>query len=381
MESIKVNLGERSYPIYFGSKVLKDFGKTYKRFFKSKRVVAVTNPKVGGLYFKAIEDGLRKEGVEVHRLDVPDGEEYKTLGWASKLFDMLIALKADRQTPIIALGGGVIGDLTGFVAATYLRGVPFVQVPTTLLAQVDSSVGGKTGVNHRRGKNLIGAFYQPKFVFIDVDTLKSLEKRELRAGLAEVIKYGVIRDPKLFKYIEERIEDVLSLKGEALLHIIKRSCAIKASVVESDEREAGLRAILNFGHTFGHAVEAVTGYKEYKHGEAVAIGMVFAAELSHRLGLCDRDAVDRVASLIRKAGLPVEAPGYPKTRFLKAMALDKKVVGGELGFVMVEGVGKVKVRKVMEEDYGSVVENKRSGYEYITFACIRAKRDNNLRVQ
>jgi 3-dehydroquinate synthase len=349
MESIKVNLAERSYPIYFGSGILKDFGRTCKRFSKSKKAVVVTNPIVGKLYYKTVEDSLLKEGFEPHRLDVPDGEEYKTLSWASKLFDRLIALKADRQTPLVALGGGVIGDLTGFVAATYLRGVPFIQVPTTLLAQVDSSVGGKTGVNHRRGKNLIGAFYQPKFVFIDVDTLKTLDKRELRAGLAEVIKYGVIRDPGLFKYLEEHIEDILKIDKEALLHIIKRSCAIKASVVEADEKEAGLRAILNFGHTFGHAVEAVTRYKEYKHGEAVAIGMVFAVGLSNRIGLCGKNVVERVADLLERAGLPTEVPDFPKKSFLKAMEIDKKVIGGELRFVLAERIGRVRIEKVKAE--------------------------------
>lgn len=358
MESIKVNLGERSYPIYFGSGLLKDFGKTYKRSFKSKRVVVVTNPTVGSLYYNEINDSLQKEGFEVNRIDVPDGEEHKTLTWASKLFDKLIAMKADRQMPLIALGGGVIGDLTGFVAATYLRGVPFIQVPTTLLAQVDSSVGGKTGVNHRRGKNLIGAFYQPNFVYIDVDTLKTLDKRELRAGLAEVIKYGVIKDPKLFKYLEDNI-DLLTrttnheLRTMALLHIVKRSCSIKASVVEADEREAGLRAILNFGHTFGHAVEAVTKYKEYKHGEAVAIGMIYAARLSHETGLCNKNVVERVSNVIKKAGLPTEAPDFPGKNFMKAMEIDKKVIGGELRFVLVEKIGSVRISKV---DIGTLTQ-------------------------
>ena len=356
MDSIKVNLGERSYPIYFGSGILKDFGKTFKKFFDNRKAVIVTNPTVGKLYYKAVEDSLKREGFEPHRIEIPDGEEYKTLTWASRLFDKLIALKADRQTPLIALGGGVIGDLTGFVAATYLRGVPFIQVPTTLLAQVDSSVGGKTGVNHKKGKNLIGAFYQPKFVYIDVDTLKTLEKREMKAGLAEVIKYGVIRDPKLFKYLEDNIDILtqnlkLKTQNAALLHIVKRSCAIKASVVEADEREGGLRAILNFGHTFGHAVEAVTKYKEYKHGEAVAIGMVFAANLSRKEGLCGNKVVDRIYSLITNAGLPTEPPDFPRNSYLKAMEVDKKVIGGELRFALVEKIGRVRIEKVRLEEY------------------------------
>lgn len=351
MESIKVNLGERSYPIYFGSAVLKDFGRNYKRFFKSKKVVVITNPTVGSLYYRDIHDSLLQEGFEVNRIDVPDGEEYKTLAWASKLFDKLIALKADRQTPLIALGGGVIGDLTGFVAASYLRGVPFIQVPTTLLAQVDSSVGGKTGVNHRRGKNLIGAFYQPRFVYIDVDTLKSLEVRELKAGMAEVIKYGVISDAKLFKYLETNMDLFTRTTNHesrttALLHIIKRSCAIKASVVEADEREGGIRAILNFGHTFGHAVEALTKYKDYKHGEAVAIGMVYAAELSYKAGLCKKDVIQRLRTIISRAGLPIAPPAFSRTSYFKAMELDKKVLGGEMRFVLVENIGKVRIEKV-----------------------------------
>lgn len=352
MESIKVRLGERSYPIYFGSGIISDFGRTYNRFLKSNRVVVVTNPTVGELYFAAISESLEKEGFDVYRIDVPDGEEYKTLSWASKLFDRLIALKADRQTPLIALGGGVIGDLTGFVAATYLRGVPFVQVPTTLLAQVDSSVGGKTGVNHRRGKNLIGAFYQPKFVYIDVDTLKTLDKRELRAGLAEVIKYGVIRDSRLFKYLDDHMNEIKALDREALLHIIKKSCSIKASVVEADEKESGLRAILNFGHTFGHAVEAVTGYKEYKHGEAVAIGMLYATGLSNKMGFCNAQVVEDVRSLIKKAGLPYNPPLLPGKRYIKAMEVDKKMAGGYLNFVLVEKIGKVRIEKVRFQDRG-----------------------------
>lgn len=346
MDSIKVNLGERSYPIYFGNGIISNIGATYKKFFKCPRVVVVTNPTVGKLYFKTINESLSKAGVEVHRIDIPDGEQYKTLSWASKLFDRLIALKIDRRTPLIALGGGVIGDLTGFAAATYLRGVPFIQVPTTLLAQVDSSVGGKTGVNHRRGKNLIGAFYQPSFVYIDVNTLKTLDKRELKAGLAEVIKYGVIKDAGLFKYLEDNISDIMKLNADALLHIVKKSCAIKAAVVEADEREGGLRAILNFGHTFGHAVEAVTRYKEYKHGEAVAIGMVYAADLSNRMGLCSNKVVDRLRSLIKKTGLPDTSPAIPSKRYRSAMEVDKKVVGGELRFVLVEKIGSVKLDKV-----------------------------------
>jgi 3-dehydroquinate synthase len=265
---------------------------------------------------------------------VKDGEQYKTLAEASMIYDRLIEEKLERSTPIVALGGGVIGDITGFVAATYLRGVPYVQVPTTLLAQVDSSVGGKTGVNHPRGKNLIGAFYQPRAVFIDPDVLKTLDKSELRAGLAEVVKYGVIWDEGFFRFLEENTQG-LSAVEDALVRAIERSCEIKAYVVKEDETEKGLRSILNFGHTFAHAIEAVTGYTRYKHGEAVSMGMVLAASFSARLGVL---------------GLPVEAPELRYEAVLGAMLVDKKVLSGCMRFVLTERIGKVVLRDVQSEE-------------------------------
>ena len=261
----------------------------------------------------------------------------------------------DRDSPLIALGGGVIGDITGFVAATYMRGIPYVQVPTTLLAQVDSSVGGKTAVNHPKGKNMIGAFYQPLFVFIDVKTLDTLETREIRAGLAEVVKYGIIRSEELFSYLENNIDKILSLDESAIRHIIKISCEIKASVVAADEREAGLRAILNFGHTFGHAVEALTHYKQYRHGEAVAIGMLFATKLSHKMGLSSDDMVERLSSLLKNIGLPLGDKAYPAAEYIKSMMLDKKVVAGKLRFVLPEGMGRVTIENVSTKDCEALI--------------------------
>jgi len=344
MDSIKVNLDERSYPIYFGSGILKDFGKTFKKFFDNRKAVIVTNPTVGKLYYKAVEDSLKREGFEPHRIEIPDGEEYKTLTWASRLFDKLIALKADRQTPLIALGGGVIGDLTGFVAATYLRGVPFIQVPTTLLSQVDSSIGGKTAVNHPRGKNLIGAFYQPKAVFIDIDTLKTLPKEEILCGVAEIIKYGIIRDSNFFEYLEDNIEKLINLNEDVLIHSIKRSCEIKADAVSKDEREAGLRAILNFGHTIGHAIESLTDYKKYRHGEAVAIGMVYAARLSLESGLCSNKDYERVVNLIKSAGLPIAITGLDADAIIDSLYLDKKVKEEKIRFILMNGIGSVEIK-------------------------------------
>lgn len=352
METVTVALGERSYPIYIGSKILAEFGATLKRFTESRKVAVVTNPTVAALYLDVVAESLKKSGFECLVIEIPDGERYKSLEWAGRIFDKLISGRADRYSPVIALGGGVVGDITGFAAATYLRGVPFVQVPTTLLAQVDSSVGGKTAVNHPKGKNLIGAFYQPKLVYIDIDTLRTLDPREIRAGLAEVIKYGVIKDAELFRYLEENIEEILNrntgykIRNTKLIHIVKRSCEIKAEVVAADEREAGLRAILNFGHTYGHAIEAVTEYKEYKHGEAVGIGMLIATKIAMEEGMCDNKLYMRLRKLIQETGLPVEATGLSKEALMQAVSLDKKVVRDEVRFVLPKKIGEVELRKV-----------------------------------
>lgn len=355
MEIINVDLGERSYPIYIDSNILSSFGERLKAFNQSKRAVIVTNPTVAKLYLDIIESSLKSAGISVKVIEIPDGEEYKSLEWASTIYDELIAFEMDRNSPLIALGGGVIGDITGFVAATYMRGIPYVQVPTTLLAQVDSSVGGKTAVNHPKGKNMIGAFYQPLFVFIDVKTLDTLDLREVRAGLAEVVKYGIIRSEELFSYIENNADKILSLDETALRHIIKVSCEIKASVVAADERETGLRAILNFGHTFGHAVEALTHYKQYRHGEAVAIGMLFAAKLSYKMGLSNDETVERLSSLLEKIGLPLEHKACSAAECIASMMHDKKVVAGELRFVLPESMGRVTIENVYTKDCEALI--------------------------
>ncbi|MBE9536817.1 MAG: 3-dehydroquinate synthase [Proteobacteria bacterium] len=355
MQSIELELGKRSYPIFIGNNILGDFGGTLKKYTSSKQVTVVTNTTVAPLYYDAISDSLSAAGFNVSLIEMPDGEEFKSLEWAGRIFDKLVEYRADRYTPLIALGGGVVGDITGFVAATYLRGVPFIQVPTTLLAQVDSSVGGKTAVNHPMGKNLIGAFYQPKLVYTDIATLKTLDQREIRAGIAEVIKYGVIKDEELFEFLKAHADGILEGDEKGLQHIIERSCRIKASVVSADEREAGQRAILNFGHTFGHAVEAVTKYKEYKHGEAVAIGMIYAAKLAERVGLCNSDVSLRIGSLLERYGLPLEASGLAKAELMSAMKLDKKVVLGDLRFILPKKIGEVEIKNISSSTYGDMI--------------------------
>jgi 3-dehydroquinate synthase len=352
MRTIKVELEEqqsRSYPIYIERGCLDELGPGLSRLGLKSKCVLVTNPRVGSLYGKRISKSLEGAGFDILTVEVRDGEEYKTLEEASKVYDHLIEARMERTTPIVALGGGVIGDITGFVAATYLRGVPYVQVPTTLLAQVDSSVGGKTAVNHPRGKNLIGAFFQPKAVFIDPDVLKTLDIRELRAGLAEVVKYGIIRDQGFFRFLEDNSQALLDLE-DSLVSAIERSCEIKAQVVAEDETEKGLRSILNFGHTFGHAIEAVTGFGRYKHGEAISMGMIMAASFSLKLGLCDGAVVSRIANILETLGLPVEAPELAPEAIIEAMLVDKKVLSGRMRFVLVRDIGNVVVKEIPDEE-------------------------------
>ena len=300
-----------------------------------------------GLYGADVIKSLESAGFSVVVIEMPDGEEFKNLEEVSKVYDRLIKEKIDRSSPVVALGGGVVGDLAGFVAATYLRGVPYVQVPTTLLAQVDSSVGGKTAVNHSMGKNLIGAFYQPKMVIIDPDVLSTLEEREVSTGLAEVVKHGIIRDKNYFKFLEANASNVLSLQGE-VDEAITRSCEIKAAVVSEDEREAGVRGILNFGHTFGHAIEAVAGYSTYRHGEAVSMGMVMAAGFSNELGLCSAELEERIKRLLDSLGLPTGAPELSSDDIFASMLLDKKVKAGRVRFVLLKGIGEVVIEEVDE---------------------------------
>jgi 3-dehydroquinate synthase len=343
MQTLNVNLGERSYPIYVGSAILARAGEFLAQAGLRGKVAVVTNPTVAQLYLDPVHQALANSGFDAIPILVPDGEEHKNVASLQMIYDRLIAERFERKSCVLALGGGVVGDLAGFAAATYLRGVPYVQVPTTLLAQVDSSVGGKTGVNHADGKNLIGAFYQPRLVLIDVAALNTLPRREMVAGLAEVIKYGVIEDAALFALLEERIDKLIQLDGEQLIDTISTCCAIKARVVEADEREDDYRAVLNFGHTIGHALEAVTGYTEFLHGEAVGVGMIKAAALSAQQGFCDQESFDRVVRLIKQAGLPTEIPGNVSLPgLIQAMEVDKKAAGGKIKFVMCAGIGKTR---------------------------------------
>ena len=341
METLNVDLGDRSYPIHVGENILPRIGVLMRTAGLRGKVAVVTNPTIAQLYLDTVHDGLAASGFEMAAMLVPDGEEHKNLQSLATVYDRLIGGRFERQSCVLALGGGVVGDLAGFAAATYLRGIPYVQVPTTLLAQVDSSVGGKTGVNHQEGKNLIGAFYQPRLVVIDVTVLASLPHRELVGGLAEVIKYGIIEEPSLFGFLEREIEGLLRLERERLIHVVSTSCAIKARVVEKDERENDYRAVLNFGHTIGHALEAASGYQQFLHGEAVAIGMVKAAALSVQQGLCDQRSFERIRRLIQKTGLPLEIPsGISMQGLIQAMEVDKKSAEGKIKFVMCNGIGK-----------------------------------------
>ncbi|RMG27839.1 MAG: 3-dehydroquinate synthase [Gammaproteobacteria bacterium] len=348
MKTLHVDLGARSYPIHIGSGLL-DRPELYADRLRGRQVLIVTNVTVAPLYLERVRAAL-EDGHEVESLVLPDGEAYKTLQTLETVFDALMELRFNRRCTLAALGGGVIGDLTGFAAACFQRGVDFVQIPTTLLAQVDSSVGGKTGVNHPRGKNMIGAFHQPRLVLADTDTLDTLDDRQLRAGLAEVIKYGLIRDAAFFDWLEAHLEALLAREPGALAHAIEVSCRTKAAIVAEDEREAGTRALLNLGHTFGHAIETGTGYGTWLHGEAVAAGMVLAAHLSERLGWLPAATVARIERLLERAGLPVTPPrGMGVEDFLGHMAVDKKAVDTGLRLVLLRGIGEA----VLTQDFTS----------------------------
>ena len=345
--SVVIDLQGRSYRIAVGAGLF-DNPRSYSDLPSATSVLIVSNSTVAPLYASRLQHALRSRYATVHLVVLPDGEQHKTWQTLNLIFDALLKNGCDRGTILFALGGGVVGDMTGFAAASYMRGIPFVQVPTTLLAQVDSSVGGKTGINHPLGKNMIGAFYQPLRVVCDLDTLHTLPQRELSAGLAEVIKYGPISDLDFWGWIEDNIESLLKCESAAMMHAVRRSCEIKAWVVAQDERESGLRAILNFGHTFGHAIEAGLGYGQWLHGEAVSCGMVMAAHLSHRLGLVDVAFVARLTALIGKAGLPVTGPRLSETdnagRYLELMRVDKKSQAGEIRFVVIDGPASASVR-------------------------------------
>ncbi|MGL4668833.1 MAG: 3-dehydroquinate synthase [Saezia sp.] len=338
MKKLPVDLGERSYNIVIGENLLRASGQLWSKKSNAMAVI-VTNETVAPLYLQELVWALDHSFSHVQAIVLPDGEQYKTSDTLNHIFTKLLELGADRDTVLFALGGGVMGDLTGFAASCYMRGIPFVQVPTTLLAQVDSSVGGKTGINHPLGKNMIGSFYQPQCVIADTATLKTLPLRELRAGLAEVVKYGFIHDAVFLDWFEQNLDDLLQLQTDAVTYAIYRSCQIKAEIVIQDEKENGLRALLNFGHTFGHAIESGLGYGKWLHGEAVGCGMVMAADLSMQCGYLNVRDYDRVKNLIVRIGLPVKAPALGLERYEKLMLSDKKTKAGEVRFVLLNGMG------------------------------------------
>lgn len=349
MQTLTVGLGERSYPIYIGTGLLANAG-ILKAYLPRMRAAIVTNTTVAPLYLERLQLTLQQIGVQTVVVVLPDGESYKNFDTMNLIYDALLAQRCERTTPLIALGGGVIGDMTGFAAACYLRGVPFIQIPTTLLSQVDSSVGGKTGINHPLGKNMIGAFYQPKLVLADISTLDTLPDKELSAGLAEVIKYGLIRDLPFLEWLEQNLDKLLARDAEALQYAVLRSCQNKAEVVAADERESGERALLNLGHTFGHAIESGMGYGNWLHGEGVAAGTIMAADLSRRLGwICEAD-VARIRTLFERANLPVVAPDLGVEKYLDYMGHDKKVEGGKLRFVLLKKIGQAELVSGVPEE-------------------------------
>ena len=346
MQTLKVDLANRSYPIHIGRNLIANADLILPHL-KRKHVAIVTNTTVAPLYLDKLSQTLQAAGVSVIPIILPDGEAYKNTETLNKIYDALLQNRCERSTTLIALGGGVIGDLTGYAAATYLRGVPFIQIPTTLLSQVDSSVGGKTGINHPLGKNMIGAFYQPQLVLADIDTLKTLPAREFSAGMAEVIKYGLIRDAEFFDWLEAHIEPLMALDESAISEAIYRSCQNKADVVARDEHETGERALLNLGHTFGHAIENAMGYGVWLHGEAVAAGTMMAADLSRRMGWLTADEVARIHALLTKARLPLDAPKLGADKYLELMQMDKKVADGKIRLILQQGIGK----SVITSDY------------------------------
>jgi 3-dehydroquinate synthase len=352
MERVAVELGDRSYPIMIGSGILSGLGGQ----LRGADVCVLTNPLVDSLYGEAVRESIEREGGAVHSIVVPDGETSKDFGHLMEVYDALLTHRAQRKTPLIALGGGVIGDLGGFCAATFMRGIPFVQVPTTLLAQVDSSVGGKTAVNHPLGKNLIGVFYQPRLVFIDVDTLNTLPREEFLSGMAEVIKYGVVLDGELFTLLEERREAILNKQRDALIPIIRRSVEIKADVVRQDEREEGLRSVLNFGHTLGHAIERLVGYGRIRHGDAVAKGMAFSADVSLKMGLIPGEVRDRVVGLLTAYGFDLSIPPFNAREYQNALIVDKKSEGAVINYVLTGGIGRFILKKLSVLDILDFIE-------------------------
>jgi 3-dehydroquinate synthase len=349
MQTLTVSLADRSYPIHIGNGLLSQ-AELILPHLKRKQVAIVSNTTVAPLYMQALAQPLRDAGISVIEIILPDGEAYKNNETLQTIYDHLLQNRCERNTTLIALGGGVIGDLTGYAAATYLRGVPFIQVPTTLLSQVDSSVGGKTGINHPLGKNMIGAFYQPKLVLADIDTLKTLPQRELSAGVAEVIKYGLIRDADFFDWLETNMSALMTLDTAVASYAIYRSCQNKAEVVAVDEHEQGERALLNLGHTFGHAIENAMGYGVWLHGEAVATGTIMAADLSQRMGWLNAAEVQRIKDIMLAAKLPIEAPDFGAEEYLRLMQLDKKVSDGRIRLILQQAIGKAVITADYDAD-------------------------------
>jgi 3-dehydroquinate synthase len=341
-QTIHVDLQERSYPIIIGENLIAQ-AELIVPYLKDKRAVIISNSTVAPLYARQLSNALIQHGVSVMQVELPDGESFKNWQTLNLIFDALLENNCERKTTLIALGGGVIGDVVGFAAATYLRGVPFIQIPTTLLSQVDSSVGGKTGINHPLGKNMIGAFYQPKLVLADIATLNTLPEREFCSGLAEVIKYGLIQDAEFFEWLESNLDLIMKRDPEALSYAVARSCSDKVSVVAADEKESGIRAILNFGHTFGHAIEAAMGYGKWLHGEAVAAGMMLASDLSSRMGMLNDKDVKRVQNILSKGKLPTRAPNLGTETYLHWMGLDKKVEQGKIRFILLKKIGEAMI--------------------------------------
>ncbi len=345
MKTLQVKLGDRSYPIYIGENLLQDFG-LFSKHVKGHLSFIVTNPTIESLYANQVEASLIKAGQKVVRVILPEGEAFKNWETLQLIFDGLLKAGADRKSTIFALGGGVIGDMAGFAAASFMRGIAFVQIPTTLLSQVDSSVGGKTGINHPLGKNMIGAFHQPVAVFTDLLTLKTLPAKELAAGLAEVIKHGAIADAEFLNWIEGHINELNACEISAMEHVVLRSCEIKAAVVAADEKEGGVRAHLNFGHTFGHAIEAGMGYGQWLHGEAVGCGMVIAATLSQKLGYITLEDVTRLSKMIKALNLPTTPPSWPVSQYMDLMSHDKKAELGTIKYVVLKSLGQANVQQV-----------------------------------
>jgi 3-dehydroquinate synthase len=350
LHQIHVDLDKNSYIIHIDRGILPKFADIVKTYIQSKAAI-ITNSVVNKLYGGVLKENLLSAGIEPIVVEIPDGEEYKSVSGAMMIFDALVENRMNRQSVVIALGGGVIGDLAGFTAATYMRGVPFIQVPTSLLAQVDSSVGGKTAINHPKAKNMIGVFHQPKFVLIDVDVLKTLPERELKAGLAEVIKHGMIMDVELLGYMEDNLTKILSVDPQSLEQIVARSCKDKATIVEQDEKESNIRAILNYGHTVGHGIETVTDYSVYRHGEAVSIGMAVASRIAVNLGILDAEVAERQNCLLEKYGLPTAFPDLDVDKVIDAIHLDKKAKNnGKSRFILAKDIGEAIIVENVTDD-------------------------------